>query len=209
MKRSDPDDEKYGYCLPALTGDYFLSMTSAEGKNDRRSRNQATASQPGGSFTIYHRGMKGPIGRIENAEHGIVCDNWDRDEYGPFRRVFFLPEAKVIAVLPISNDRVVLHRFDVDDALSKSGLVYLFVTSTPPKEIKAGTIMTYPIVVKSKNGGLLFKIDSGPTGMSVSKEGVVTWAVPSTDTGVQNIIFSVKDKTGQDTFHTCSIKVVK
>jgi hypothetical protein len=142
LKRAAPDDEKYGYCLPATSGDYFLSLTSA---NER--------DRTGGTFTVYHRGMKGPIGRSEKADHGMVFDGWDRDPWGPWRRVFFVPEAKVIIVLPVSNDRVVLHKFDVDAALEKSGLDYLFVTSQAPRGVKAGAAFTYPLRVKSKHGG--------------------------------------------------------
>jgi hypothetical protein len=199
MKLGSADDAKYGYCLPATAGDSFLSLTSA---NER--------DRTGGSFTIYHRGMKGPIGRLEKAEHGLVFDSWGRDPWGPWRRVFFVPDAKVIAVLPVSNDRVVLHKFDIDTALEKSGLDYLLVTSTAPREVKPGGTFSYPLVVKSKHGGLAFKLDSGPKGMAVSAAGVVTWVVPAaTAAGDQDVILTVKDKAGQETFHTFAVKVVK
>ena len=42
--------------------------------------------------------------------------------------MYFVPDAKVIAVLPSSNDQVVLHKFDADAALEKSGQDYLIVT---------------------------------------------------------------------------------
>jgi hypothetical protein len=195
LKPGTADDEKYGYCLPATSGDYFFSPTAA--KPDRTA----------GSFTVYHRGMKGPLGRIENADHGIVYDGWDRDPWGPWRRMFFIPEANVIAVLPVSNDRVVLHKFDVDAALAKSGLDYLFVTSQPPRTTKAGGTFSYPLAVKSKAGGLTYKVDSGPKGMAVSADGVVTWTAPA-DATDQEVILTVKDKAGQEVFHTFTVKVV-
>src|SRR5262245_54716997 len=198
MKRSNADDEKYAFCLPAVTGDYFLSLTSADDKG------------AGGTFTIYHRGMKGPVGRLEKADHGLRFDGWGREGVnGPWRRAFFIPEAKVIVVLPVSNDRVVLHKFDVDDALEKSGLDYLFVASQPPRSVKAGTTFTYPLQVKSKHGGVTFKLDAGPKGMTVSATGVVTWDVPADATGDQEILLTVKDKTGQEALHNFKVKVVK
>ncbi len=197
MKYAGADDEKYGYCLPATSGDYFFSPTTAK------------ADRTGGTFTVYHRGMKGPIGKLEKADHGLVFDNWDRDPYGPWRRMFFIPEANVIAVLPVGNDRVVLHKFDVDTALEKSGLDYLFVVSQVPRNTKPGAMFTYPLKVKSKSGGLTYKLDSGPKGMVVSADGVVTWAVPADAAASPDVILTVKDKTGQEVFHTFAVQVVK
>ncbi len=198
LKVAHADDEKYGYCLPAMSGDYFLSLTSA---NER--------DKTGGTFTVYHRGMKGPIGKLEKADHGLVFNGWDREPAGPWSRVFFIPEAKVIAVLPVSNDRVVLHKFDLDDALEKSGLDYLFVASTPPRAAKPGAPLAYPLAVKSKHGGVTYKVDSGPKGMTVSAAGVVTWAVPADTTGEQTVVLSIKDKAGNEAFHSFVLKVAK
>jgi hypothetical protein len=197
MKYAHADDEKYGYCLPATSGDYFIGLTSASER------------LTGGSFTVYHRGVKGPIGRIEQADHGLKFEGWGRERYGPWRRVFFVPEAKVIAVLPESNDRVVLHKFDIDVALEKSGLDYLFVASTPPRAAKPGAPLTYPLATKSKHGGVTYKVDSGPKGMTVSATGVVTWAVPADATGEQTVVLSVKDKAGNEAFHSFALKITK
>lgn len=198
LQYASEDDKKYGYCLPATSGDYFFSLTSAGGGN-----------KAGGSITVYHRGMKGPLNRLPEADHGLSFDGWDREAWGPWRRIFFIPEANVFAVLPASNDRVVLHKFDVDAALTKSGLDYLFVVSQPPRSAKAGSTFTYPLAVKSKAGGLTYKVDSGPKGMTVSAEGVVTWDVPPDAAADQDVILSVKDKAGQDVFHTFAVKIEK
>jgi hypothetical protein len=189
LKRSDPDDATYGYCLPAVRGDYFLSLTTAQGGK-------------GGAFTVYLRGLKQPVAKLDKADHGLTFDGWDRDAWGPWKRVYFVPQAKFIAVLPAGNDRVVLHRFDAEAALEKSGLNYLLVTSQPPAEVKAGTTLTYKIEVK-------FALDSGPTGMAVSADGTLTWSVPADAAGDQEVILTVRDKSGQEAFHTFTLKVVK
>jgi hypothetical protein len=195
--RSDPDDETYGYCLPAVRGDYFLSVSSAH-------------AGKGGGFTVYLRGLKQPIAKLDKAEHGLSFDGWDRELDGPWRNVFFVPDAKVIAVLPGSHDQVVLHKFDPEAALEKSGLDYLIVTSRPPRDVKAGSSLTYSIQVKSKQGGVTFKLDLGPKGMEVSPTGVVTWSVPAGKAvGNEEVILTVRDKAGQEVFHTFSVKVVK
>ncbi|MBA4192705.1 MAG: hypothetical protein C0467_32465 [Planctomycetaceae bacterium] len=197
LQSASPDDGTYGYCLPAVRGDYFLSLSTA------------TAGK-GGGFTVYLKGLNHPVAKLDKADHGISFDGWDREEAGPWRRVFFVPDANVIAVLPSSNDRVVLHKFDADAALEKSGHDYLIVTSQAPREVKVGTTFTYPIKVKSKQGGVTFKLDSGPKGMAVSAEGVITWAVPAeASAGDHDVILTVRDKAGQEVFHTFLVKVVK
>src|SRR5439155_26775690 len=144
---------------------YFLSLTSASGGK-------------GGGFIVYLRSLKLPIARLDKAQHGLSFDGWDREPLGPWKRVFFVPDAKVIVVLPTSNDQLVLHKFDADAALEKSGLDYLLITSRPPTVVKAGTNFSYAITVKSRNPKIEFKLDSGPKGMKVSDAGVVTWKVP-------------------------------
>jgi S1-C subfamily serine protease len=198
LKRADADDATYGYCLPAVRGDYFLALTSAPGGK-------------GGTFAVYLRGLKQTVAKLDKADHGLQFDGWDREEFGPWKRVYFVPDAKAIAVLPASNDQVVLHKFDADAALEKSGLDYLIVTSQAPRDaIKAGATFTYPIKVKSKNAKLSYQLDSGPKGMTVSAMGVVTWAVPAdAPAGNQDVILTVRDGAGQEVFHTFTIKVVR
>lgn len=197
LQRGDADDATYGYCLPAVRGDYFLSLSSAGPRN-------------GGGFTVYLRGLKRPIARLDMASHGLAFNGWDRESWGPWKRVCFVPDAKVIVVLPASNDQVVLHKFDAEAALEKSGEDYLLVMSRPTSEAKAGAKFTYPIQVKSKQGGVTFKLDSGPKGMMVSVEGVVTWDVPAdAPVGDQEVILTVRDKTGQEVFHTFALQVAK
>jgi len=197
LERASPDDASYGYCLPAVRGDYFLAVTTA------------TAGK-GGGFTVYLKGLNHPVAKLDKADHGVSFDGWDREEAGPWRKVFFVPDAKVIAVLPASNDRVVFHKLDADAALEKSGLDYLIVTSQAPREVKAGGTFSYPIKVKSKQGGVTFKLDSGPKGMVISEAGVVTWVVPAeTPVSDNDVILTVRDKSGQEVFHTFLVKVVK
>lgn len=197
LKRGDAGDDTYGYCLPAVRGDYFVSLTpSHAGK--------------GGTFTVYLRGLKQAVAKLDKAEHGISFDGWDREDFGPWKRVFFVPDAKVIAVLPASNDQVVLHKIDADAELEKSGLDYLLVTSQPPAEVKAGATFRYPIQVKSKDKKVSYQLDSGPKGMEVSGDGVVTWAVPAdAPAGSRDVILTVRAGANQEVFHTFAVRVVR
>jgi S1-C subfamily serine protease len=199
LKRADPDDAKLGYCIPAVTGKYFLSLTDADrGK--------------GGTIAVHLLGYRRPLAKPENIEHGLrLHGDSDRETaFGAWKRIYFIPQANVIAILPVTNDQVVLHKFDIDAALEKSGVDYLFVTSQAPTTVKAGATVVYAMAVKAKRAPVTFKIDSGPKGMQVSKDGVVTWRVPPDEPeGNQEVILTVRDAGGQEAFHTFTLRVVK
>ena len=118
---------KVGLCLPATEGAFFLALTSAEGGK-------------GGRIGIYMQGNDQPLVKDVGFEHGV---HYDRGTFGPWKRIFFIPRAKLIVVFPESNDRLELHHFDVEEALEKSGLDYLLVTSRPPATAKRGAEYSY------------------------------------------------------------------
>lgn len=200
LLRASADDEGYGYCLPAVRGDYFLSVVPDE----------TVRKGKAGGFAVHLRGVKQPVVKMDKLAHGLIVDQFGRDHYAMWKRVFFVPDAKVIAVLPSSNDQVVLYKVDPDAELEKSGQDYLLVTSQPPSDVKAGATLTYAVQVKAKDKKLGYTLDSGPKGMTVSAEGVVTWAVPAdTPAGEQAVILTVRDGKGQEVFHTFKVRVVK
>jgi hypothetical protein len=124
-----------------------------------------------------------------------------------YNRVFIVPDAKAIAVLHGTADKITIHKLDVEEALDKAGIDFLFVTSKPSGAV-CGETFTYKPEVKSRKGGVKIKLDAGPEGMKVAADGTVTWAVPENfaDTSVQ-VILTVSDGSGQETFHTFKLPV--
>ena len=59
-------------------------------------------------------------------------EQWVRHDFTADKRLHFLPDHKLLVTIPEAGDRLVLYRFDVAEALEKSGIDYLFVTSQPP-----------------------------------------------------------------------------
>jgi hypothetical protein len=114
------------------------------------------------------------------------------------QRVHLIPEAKLAVLLPAEDDRLVLQRYDVYAALEKSEAHYLFMTSQPPLSVRKGQTYTYPLAVRASKGGVKFFLKSGPQGMSVSEQGLVTWAVPAEfDESEVEAVLSVSDAGGQ------------
>jgi S1-C subfamily serine protease len=197
LHRANSHDDKLGYCLPAVRGNYFLSMTTAEG------------GKPGG-FTIHLLGEPRPISGPAAIEHHLAFDGWDREAMGPWKRVYFVPQANVIVTLPPTNDRLVLHAFDADLALEQSGVDYLLVTSQPPRRAAAGGTLEYPLVVKAQRKPVRFDLAAGPPGMQLSAEGVLAWKIPAdAPADTQSVIVTITDAAGQEVFHTFDIEVAR
>ena len=90
-----------------------------------------------------------------------------------------IPEAKLLITVPVTNDKLALHKLDVDKALEKASTDYLFVQSLAPDSALKGKAYSYQVVAKSRQGGLTYKLDSAPMGMEVSKDGQISWNVPA------------------------------
>ncbi len=183
---------KVGLCLPAAEGPFFLALTPAEGGK-------------GGRIGVYMQGNDQPLVKDVGFEPGV---HYDRGTFGPWKRIFFIPRAKLMVVFPESNDRLELHHFDVEEALEKSGLDYLLVTSRPPATAKRGAEYTYQMAVKSRKGGVKFQVATGPDGLEVSPTGLVKWHVPADYKGGDaEVLLTVRDASGQEVFHTFTIRI--
>jgi hypothetical protein len=75
----------------------------------------------------------------------------------------------VLLTIPATNDRIVVRKLDVEAALKKSPLAYLFVTSLLGRHADKGTAYDDQMAVKSKKGKVEYRLDSGPKGMSLGK----------------------------------------
>ena len=123
-------------------------------------------------------------------------------------RVRYLSRAHVLLTLPNTNDRVVARQLDLIQALEDSEQQYLFVLSFPRTAAVPGKTYNYPLEVKSKLGGLTYKLESGPEGMTVSKTGVVRWEPPQEMAGKSvQVIITIKDRGGRETFHSFDLMV--
>jgi hypothetical protein len=138
----------------------------------------------------------------------LEVNPWDRERIGADQRVMLIPSAKLLVVVPATNDRLVLHKLDIDAAIETSGIDYLLVTSSPVTSTRRGGNYAYDIVTKSKKGGVKFKLESGPDGMKVDASGRLTWAVPADYAGkTADVLLTVADSAGQEIFHSFKIAV--
>lgn len=124
------------------------------------------------------------------------------------QRVFFLPSAHLLITLPTTNDELVLRRVNLVELLKQSGVDYLFAESTPPRTAQAGKEYTYDIAVQSARGKVRLSLDNGPEDMKLRRNRL-TWKVPANQKpGPASIILTLSDASGQEVFHSYTLKVI-
>jgi hypothetical protein len=180
--------------LPAVRGPYYLGL----GARDDTIK----------GHIVYVLGDDRPVVRFDDIDLGRDILSEGRNELGGEKRIHFIPEAKLLVVIPRRGDHLVLHRTDIDAALDASGTDYLFVTSQPPATIAPGETFRYALTVKSRRGGIKYRLEAGPSGMTVSPTGRVTWDVPAApDYSDVDVVVAARDGSGQEHLHAFRLAV--
>lgn len=123
-------------------------------------------------------------------------------------RVFLIPVANVLITVGPGNDHLILRPFDLEQLLKADDVDYLFVRSEPHRTVTRGDEYSYPMMVMSRKGGVTYELQSGPEGMTISPDGVLTWKAPvDIKAGNETIIVKVRDKSQQETFHTFRLRL--
>jgi hypothetical protein len=182
-----------GTPVPAPQGQMYVTVFRPDGD-----KNASLSFHLTGDGRALHT-----LSRLEGLDPGVDVGGgalpWDR-------RVFLNPQAKLLAMLSGAGDKLYLQRFDLDAALEKSGVDYLVVTSQCDSAAVRGAPFAYQLQVKSKKGGVKYKLGSAPKGMVVSPEGKVTWDVPADYPGNEaDVSLSIADASGQEISHEFKI----
>jgi hypothetical protein len=123
------------------------------------------------------------------------------DELPWEKRVFYYPKSGLLLTLAPEKDRLVLRRVDLGEELERSGADYLAVASRPPVAV-VGKRFEYQIDVRSKKGGVKYKLETGPKGMTVDNNGKVVWDRAAGLGGSVNVVILISDASAQDVIHT-------
>jgi hypothetical protein len=108
-----PGSDRQAPYLPALHGQYYMQL------------GQSTQAKPfklEPDLTIYKHGLGLPIVKRLDIDlpSAFVAANMKQD-FTFDKRVLLIPLAKLLIIIPTSNDRLVLHRLDLEAALQKAG----------------------------------------------------------------------------------------
>jgi len=189
------------YLVPALQGRYYLRVPFASFSNRGKTKE---------SMTLHIEGDVRPLVTLKDVEVPGEVNPWGRDKIGADQRILLIPSAKLLVVLPTTNDRLVLHKLDIEAALEASGIDYLLVTSIPVSSARRRVTYAYDLAVKSKKGGVQYKLESAPEGMKVDTRGRLTWDVPADYNGkTAEVLLTIADSSGQEIFHSFKVAVMK
>jgi hypothetical protein len=197
---SDPGRNAYAgyFFLPAADGPYYFHIHFAGGVRGYTPRFQ---KDPERAITVYMYGLDQPLARVLNLRD-ITDWNGVGNELPLNERYQLIPRAKVLVTIGSGRDKLTLCPLDLDQAIDEAGIDFLTITSSPPGTFCPGNEFKYPIRARSKSGGLKFTLESGPNGMKVGADGVVTWKVPAAFAEAEvQVIIGVKDAAGKEAFH--------
>ena len=157
---------------------------------------------------VHGAGNDRALAVVDLTSVGSLHDQFAQQILSPDKRIHFVPSAHTIVTIAPSNTKLILHRFNLDEALAKSGVDFLYVTNQPISSVTHGAAYECPILVKSKRGGVRFRIESGPLGMKVAPDGMLTWVVPKDFRAKEaSVVLIISDSAGQEIPYSFTIAV--
>jgi hypothetical protein len=190
------------FCVPAVSGPFYLVLSS----KSRFGFSLARGEKP--EVALHMQGDARVLAKLTGLDLPDGINPWGRERVTIDQRLLFCPDHKVIVTVPSTDDRVVLYSFDVDQAMQKAGIDYLYVASHPPLQAEPGQTWSYEMAVRSRKGAVKVKLGSGPGGMTTTEDGKVTWAIPASFEAKEvNVVLNVTDASGQEVLHSFKVRV--
>ena len=189
------------FLVPAVHGPLYLRISGDDFVSHRKAPR---------TLTVHLAGDIAPLAVLPDMGErlGVARDRSRPPKLDMDQRVYLVPGAEVLAVLPDTLDCVVVRRFNLEEELKKSGIDYLVVVSRPPRAVRPGATFEYQLDVRSKAGRVECRLDSGPSGMQVSKTGLVRWIVKDLPEGKSaSVTIAVTDASAQKVLHSFDLTV--
>lgn len=188
------------YSIPAVHGPYYMTLDAGDIRDQKKAVEKVYLKLEGDERPLVEIPNLDPLFRQE--------DRFARDTLTLDKRLFLIPDANVVVQLAGTKQKLLVVKFDIEEALKSSDVDFLIVSSRPPLAIKAGEQFTYQIAAKSKAGGVKYTLDAGPAGMKISPTGLLTWNSNDKSPNKASVIVSVADASQQQIFHTFDLEVV-
>jgi hypothetical protein len=191
------------YMVPALQGPFFARYTARE---------FGTSSRPAAAahFQLFIEDQERALATLPASSlfHGKLIGRDGDGGVDVGERMFFSPAEGILAVLPLTNDVIRIHRFKLDTLLADAAIDYLFVISAPQTVAQAGERYEYQVVAKSSTGSVELSLETGPDGASLSSDGKLSWQVPhSNERSDETVIIKVSNSNAEQ-FHSFVIQVI-
>jgi hypothetical protein len=110
VNKTYPGTDAAGRYLPAQHSDYYMYLGTGPTPQNRN---------PTPVFAIHKVGVEKPLLRLSDVEVPATDEQVLKHDFTLDKRFHLIPQAKLLIVIPPSNDRLELHRVDVEDAFEK------------------------------------------------------------------------------------------
>jgi hypothetical protein len=194
------------YNMPVSNGPFFLSIPIKIKGPPKFGIYPPPKAKGPFPVQLQQVGQRQPMLTLLNLPDAEL-DLRDNERLSLCKRMHLILAADLFVYLPSGNDRLILHRLDLDEALWKAAVPLVLVTSQPP-HARRGQPYQYQVKAKTAKGGLKYQLKSGPDGMQVSANGLLTWQVPADySKSSAGVILTVSDQAGAEIFHAFSLIV--
>lgn len=181
--------------FPGIGGQFFLGL-QLDGSLSVYQSGETTAMcllEPFPDWAPPHPPEKLPRPKQRQKQSPGMLEQWIQSTLTLDKRIVFVPAAGQLIFLSTTNNRLIQRRFDLKDALDKTGQDYLLVLSSPTLRLKAGAQWDYQVAPLAKHGPVTFQLDQSPEGMSISPAGALAWKVPGGIQGRAQVVITVMD----------------
>jgi hypothetical protein len=172
--------------MPSVTGNYYVGWPGF--------------APDGGKFhplTLHAGGDHVPLATLTR----VPAPDFPKNALGdPLRnaRMAFVPAAQAIVMVPATNDRLIVHRVDIEEQLKESKRDYVFAATLPPTGVVPGDEFTYRPEVKMRRGKVTTSFELKPDGMELAADGTIRWKVPASFKEPQKVIVNFKNEAGTE-----------
>jgi len=191
--------------IPSAHPRFYISVPAEPGAQINLGRTPFDGKLGG----VHTLGSESRLAALPALDLGQPADNnsWSADDFTLDKRVLFVPQASQIVSIPFTNDRIIVQKFDLREALEKADVDYLYVTSLAPRSFRKGETYRYALEVVSRAGGVNFDLSSGPAGMKISATGILEWAVPDDFREDRvHVIVTVRNGKGQSMYESFEVR---
>lgn len=155
------------------------------------------------SLTVYD-GKDQPV--VAVTVPGVIGgDPWRSRDLG--KRYFFSTRRNQLVWIPPSSDRVSIATIDIFAEMRSFGIDFLSVVSAPPSSLAVGERLEYQIEAHSSRPPIRYQLDSGPSGMSLSADGLLTWVAQPQESDMTTVLCTIMDSSGEQVFHLFDLSV--
>jgi hypothetical protein len=181
--------------VPTTDSTYVL-MYSSGSQNDVKG---VSVLLPNGD-TLLNIGFSSPERARSNIYNRNATLSMDR-------RAHLFVAYQLLVVIPAGDDRLVLRRIALQEALDRVS-DRLLVVSPTALLASHNQPFSHKLRVRSKRGAVTYAVNRGPANMAVAADGTVTLPAPEKYAGKEvSAVIQVRDASGQEVFHSINILV--